>query len=148
MPKPQKPIAFPRSRGGNASRSTACDRGCIAPPVAPCKIRNAINVGMFGASPQRNDDTVKPLTETISRRFRPNMLASHPVIGSTIALATRYEVSAHVASSVVADKLPAMCGSDTLTTVVSRTSMKRSEEHTSELQSRVELVCRLLLEQK
>jgi len=29
-----------------------------------------------------------------------------------------------VASSMVADKLPAMCGSDTLTTVVSSTSMK------------------------
>ena len=40
-----------------------------------------------------------------------------------IALATRYDVSAHVASSTVADMLPAMCGSDTLTTVVSSTSM-------------------------
>ena len=41
-----------------------------------------------------------------------------------IALATRYDVSAQVASSIVADRLPAMCGSDTLTTVVSSTSMK------------------------
>ena len=41
-----------------------------------------------------------------------------------IALATRYDVRAHVASSVVADMLLAMCGSDTLTTVVSSTSMK------------------------
>jgi hypothetical protein len=41
-----------------------------------------------------------------------------------MALATRYEVSAHVASSMEADRLPAMCGSDTLTTVVSSTSMK------------------------
>ena len=41
-----------------------------------------------------------------------------------MALATRYDVSAQVASSVVAAMLLAMCGSDTLTTVVSSTSMK------------------------
>src|SRR5438105_499936 len=51
-------------------------------------------------------------------------LASHPVIGRMIALATRYDVSAQVASSMVDDRLPAMWGSDTLTTVVSSTSMK------------------------
>ncbi len=49
--------------------------------------------------------------------------ASQPVIGSTTAFATRYDVSAQVASSTVADRLPAMCGSDTFTTVVSSTSM-------------------------
>ncbi len=41
-----------------------------------------------------------------------------------IALATRYEVSAHAASSTLAERLPAMCGSETLTTVVSSTSIK------------------------
>ena len=35
-----------------------------------------------------------------------------------------HEVIAHVASSIVADKLPAICGSDTFTTVVSSTSIK------------------------
>src|SRR5206468_11465349 len=59
----------------------------------------------------------------MSRRLRPKTLASHPVIGRMIALATRYDVSAHVASSMLADRLPAMCGSDTFTTVVSSTSM-------------------------
>src|SRR6266571_2786644 len=44
-------------------------------------------------------------------------------MGSTIAFATRYEVSAQVASSDVTERLPAICGSDTLTTVVSSTSM-------------------------
>ncbi len=77
-----------------------------------------------GARPHRNDAAVKPMTEIISRRLRPKTLASQPVIGRMIALATRYDVSAHVASSMVADRLPAMCGSDTLTTVVSSTSMK------------------------
>src|SRR5438067_10677601 len=45
-------------------------------------------------------------------------------MGRMMALATRYDVSAHVASSVVADRLPAMWGSETLTTVVSSTSIK------------------------
>src|ERR1019366_423616 len=41
-----------------------------------------------------------------------------------MALATRYDVSAQAASSVLTERLPAMCGSDTFTTVVSSTSMK------------------------
>jgi hypothetical protein len=67
---------------------------------------------------------VNPVTESMSRRLRPNVLASQPVIGKTMALATRYDVSVQVASSVLAERLPAMCGSETLTTVVSSTSMK------------------------
>ena len=51
-------------------------------------------------------------------------LASHPEIGMTIPLATRYEVSAHVASLGVAERLPAMCVKETLTTVPSSISMK------------------------
>src|SRR5271155_114328 len=41
-----------------------------------------------------------------------------------MAFATRYAVSTHVASSTLEDKLPAMCGSATLATLVSSTSMK------------------------
>jgi hypothetical protein len=44
-------------------------------------------------------------------------------MGRTTALATRYEVNTHVASSTVAERLPAMCGRLTFTTVVSSTSM-------------------------
>ena len=44
-------------------------------------------------------------------------------MGRMIALETRYEVRTHVVSSTVAERLPAMCGSATLTTVVSSTSM-------------------------
>src|SRR3954466_5138031 len=87
-------------------------------------MRNTISAGRFGAKPHRNEAIVKPLVAHNSRFFRPNTLASHPVIGRMIAFATRYEVSAHVASSTVAERLPAICGSDTFTTVVSSTSMK------------------------
>src|SRR5258708_39591703 len=87
-------------------------------------MRKKISEPSVGARPHRNDATVNPTTEIISSRLRPKALASHPVIGRMIALATRYDVSAHVASSMLADRLPAMWGSDTLTTVVSSTSMK------------------------
>jgi len=67
---------------------------------------------------------VKPVTDIISSRLRPNWRASQPASGSTIAFATRYDVSAQVDSSIEAESEPATCGSDTLTTVVSSTSMK------------------------
>src|SRR5437868_15422012 len=86
-------------------------------------MRNTISSESVGASPHKKEDAVNPTTESISRRLRPNMLASQPVIGRMIAFATRYDVSAHVASSIDAERLPAMCGSDTFTTVVSSTSM-------------------------
>jgi hypothetical protein len=66
---------------------------------------------------------VNPVTDSISSRFLPKRPASQPVMGRTMALATRYDVRVQVASSLLADRLPAMCGSETLTTVVSSTSM-------------------------
>src|SRR5204862_1193278 len=69
------------------------------------------------------EEAVKLVTAAMSRCVRPKLRASHPVIVRTIALATRYEVRTQVDSSIVAERLPAMCGSDTFTTVVSSTSM-------------------------
>ncbi len=86
-------------------------------------MRKKISDPSVGARPHRNEAAVKPTTEIINRFLRPKTLASQPVIGRMIAFATRYEVRAHVASSMVTDRLPAMWGSDTLTTVVSSTSM-------------------------
>ena len=51
-------------------------------------------------------------------------MLNQPPIGRMMALATRYEVSTQVASSVDAERLPAMCGSATFATLVSSTSMK------------------------
>src|SRR5260370_28045390 len=51
-------------------------------------------------------------------------VASQPLMGSTTALLTRYEVSTQVASSSVAERLPAMWGKETLAMAVSSTSMK------------------------
>src|SRR6187399_273493 len=87
-------------------------------------MRKRTSDARFGAMPQRNEASVNPAVDSINSRFRPNRDASQPVIGRMIALATRYEVSTQVASSVVADIVLPMCGSDTFTTVVSSTSMK------------------------
>src|SRR3954462_8749143 len=87
-------------------------------------MRKKISEPSVGARPHRNDAAVKPTTDSIRRFLRPKTLASHPVIGRMMALATRYDVTVHVASSMLADRLPAMWGSDTLTTLVSSTSMK------------------------
>src|SRR4051812_7056566 len=123
MPSAQKAIALPRSCGANDSSSTACHSGCSAPPVAPCRMRKTISDSRFGAMPHRTEAAVKPPVAHSSRFLRPKTLASQPVMGRMIAFATRYDVSAQVASSIVDDRLPAMCGSDTFTTVVSSTSM-------------------------
>src|ERR1700731_235703 len=60
---------------------------------------------------------------TRKKRLRPNRFASHPLIGRTMAFETRYEVSTHVLSSLLAPKSPAKCGKATLAMLVSSTSM-------------------------
>src|SRR5690348_18057728 len=65
-----------------------------------------------------------------------------PICGPPPDVATPHPVSALV-------RLPcASIGVVTAPTAVTFTSVDRSEEHTSELQSPVHLVCRLLLEKK
>src|SRR6266566_5316172 len=124
IPSAQNAIACPRFSAGKDSRSTAWESGCNPPPHAPWMIRKMIKNPSDGANPQRNDDAVNPVTAISSRRLRPKRPASQPVIGRMMAFATKYEVKVHVASSTVADKLPAIWGNDTFTTVVSSTSMK------------------------
>ena len=89
MPMPQKPIALPRSSGGNASSSTACDSGCITPPLSPCRMRKTIMKPSEGARPHISDAVVKLVTEKSSNLLRPKKFASQPVIGRMIALAAR-----------------------------------------------------------
>src|SRR5437588_88925 len=124
IPNPQNAMALPRSLGGKASSITACDNGCSAPPVAPWTTRKKISMGRDCASPHKNEAAVKPKTAAVNTRLRPKKLASQPVMGRMMALATRYEVSAQAASSTLAERLPAMCGKETFTTVVSSTSIK------------------------
>src|ERR1700742_2776409 len=75
------------------------------------------------AVPQRNEQTVNIAMQMTKYRLRPSRSPSQPEIVNTMPLATRYEVKAQVASSLLEERLPAMCGSATLTIVVSRISM-------------------------
>ena len=64
----------------------------------------------------------------MKKRFRPTAFASQPLMGSTMALDTKYDVSTHVLSSLLAPRLPAMYGSATLAMLVSKTSMNAARE--------------------
>src|SRR5882757_4927311 len=75
------------------------------------------------AVPQRNEQTVNIAMQMTKYRLRPSRSPSQPEIVNTMPLATRYDVSAQVASSLLDDRLPAICGSATFTMVVSSTSM-------------------------
>src|SRR5690606_41750707 len=80
-------------------------------------------------------------------RARPWMYASAAamVVGGLCALVVRSDVAAAVAvlAAAVASVLLMVGG-----TMAGHRELARSEEHTSELQSREKLVCRLLLEKK
>ena len=52
-------------------------------------MRKKISIGRFGAMPQRNDASVKPVTDDHQQTLAAEELASQPVIGRMIALATR-----------------------------------------------------------
>src|SRR5207249_9195029 len=143
------------------------------PPPRPWNTRaNTRNVRL-GAMPERNELTVNRTVQIRKKRRRPTSPESQPVAGMMIAFAARNDLITHDISSTLAESEPCMCGRATFVTLVSRicmtvTSMTekvishfraaesgaagagsaRSEEHTSELQSRFDLVCRLLLEKK
>ena len=81
--------------------------------------RKKISIARLGAAPQSKELAVKTRMHKRNKRFRPNNPASHPLIGSTMALDTRYDVSTHVLSSLLAPKLPARWGRATLAMLVS-----------------------------
>src|ERR1700684_4547740 len=81
--------------------------------------------------PHSNEVTVNMKMHIRKNRLRPNEVASHPLMGRTIALDTRYEVRTQVLSSLLAPRLPAMCGRATLAMLVSRTSMNAASETTT-----------------
>jgi len=52
-------------------------------------IRKKMRNGNVGASPQKKEAVVNPVTDSMSRRLRPKVVASQPVMGRIMALATR-----------------------------------------------------------
>src|SRR6266705_4893942 len=87
-------------------------------------MRAAISVVRSGAAPETNELITKTVAQIMKNRLRPKSPVSHPVAGMTTALAARYEVMTHDASSSPADSDPCRCGRMTLVTLVSRICMK------------------------
>jgi hypothetical protein len=73
--------------------------------------------------PHSRELSVNTVRQITKNRLRPRRETNHPVMGSTIAFETRYDVRTHVLCSVVALRLPAMYGSATFAMLVSSTSM-------------------------
>ena len=88
-PRPKTAMAVPRLATGKLSRRIAWESGCSAPPAAPCTTRATMSQESSLAAPHVAEAKVKMTMQAIKNRFRPKKLLSHPVIGNTMALATR-----------------------------------------------------------
>ena len=92
--------------------------GMIGAPNAPCATRARIRVSRLLAKPHSSEVAVKPSTVKNIRLRQPTLLASQPVIGVATAVATRLSVITQEISSCVADRLPRICGSTRLASVM------------------------------
>ena len=92
--------------------------GMIGAPNAPCATRARISASRLPAMPHSREVTVKPITVKNIRLRQPSRLASQPVIGVATAVATRFSVITQEISSWVADRLPRICGSTRLASVM------------------------------
>src|SRR6185312_14037116 len=78
---------------------------------------------MLTARPQNVDIATNSSAETQKLRTSPKRRPIQPDSGCMIALASEYDEIAQVPSCGLTARLPAMCGTDTLTIVMSSTSM-------------------------
>ena len=69
--EPQAAIALPRSGPSYSAPINASAVANSAAPPTPCRARAASSVATFGATPHRNEATVKIETPTANRRRRP-----------------------------------------------------------------------------
>src|SRR5690606_15045776 len=84
---------------------------------------------------------------SVPKRPPVPVLTEHP--GTTVALTLKdWEVTALASQFIINPTIRAKKGCTTPSALSRRHKHNRSEEHTSELQSRENLVCRLLLEKK
>jgi hypothetical protein len=95
----------------------ACPIGMIGAPNRPCAMRARISASRLLDMPHMKDDTVKPSTVKNIVLRQPTRLASHPVMGVPMAVATRLSVTTQAISSCVAEKVPRICGSTRLASV-------------------------------
>src|SRR6266404_6840189 len=86
--------------------------------------RAATSMGMLVARPQRAENTMNRQIDVTRVRTSPKRRPIHPVNGCMTAAASMYELTAQVPSEVLTPRLPEMEGTETLTMVMSRISMK------------------------
>ena len=65
------PIAVPRSSAGNDALMIDSVAGIMSAPPAPWKLRAAMSVAMFGASPHASDESVKSARPELNTSRRP-----------------------------------------------------------------------------
>src|SRR5712672_911430 len=140
---PYSAKASPRFSGGNVSPKMACAIGCKPARNAPCMTRNRRSRARLGAIPHRKELIVKNTIHVKKNRFRPSHATSHPLMGRTIALETRYLVNTQVLSSLLAPRLPAMWGRATFAMLVSRTSMNAASETATAMIQGLPLGCQI-----
>src|SRR5205809_3923209 len=99
--------------------------------------------------PRPPRSTLFPYTTLFRSRFGKGRMGTDPV---AIAAQVNYlkQVLNHVNpyTGVALKDEPAIIFIELVNEMMAGSSLRRSEEHTSELQSRLHLVCRLLLEKK
>src|ERR1700730_7513781 len=88
--------------------------------------RAATSMGMLVASPQMAENTMNRHIDVTKVRTSPKRRPIHPVNGCMTAAASMYELTAQVPSEGVTPRLPEMEGTETLTMVMSRISMKEA----------------------
>src|SRR5258708_26949456 len=108
----------------------------------PWTARAAASNGKLTATPPAADAIAKSTRPASSMRRRPKKSLARPPNTRSPPNVSAYAVMTHSAVVVDTPISTLSAGSATLT------MLKRSEEHTSELQSPDHLVCRLLLEKK
>jgi len=99
-------MAIPCWAGGKTSSNMDWLRGCRAPPPIPWRTLKNIRDGRLQENPHKRELVVKRPIDPIRKFFLPKSLLNQPVKGMIIALDTRYDVIAHVDSSMVADRDP------------------------------------------
>src|SRR3984957_11701458 len=102
----------------------ACATDIMGPDTSPWMRRAPTSIGRLVASPQTAEKHMNNKMEVTKVRTSPKRRPIHPVSGCMIAAASMYELTAQVPSEVLTPRLPEMAGTETLTMVMSRISMK------------------------
>jgi hypothetical protein len=99
LPKPQITITVACSVRGNVAKTIAWPIGMISAPNRPCPMRKMTSAARLLASPHKSEHIVKPPTALNMTPRQPSRLASQPVVGVAMAVATRLSVTTQAISS-------------------------------------------------